>query len=65
MNNKDSNFKNNFDKGKVDNLFNSLGTEDKNKINALLSDKEKLEKILNSDKAREIIKQLGLENKNG
>lgn len=65
MNNKDSNFKNNFDKGKVDNLFNSLGTEDKNKINALLSDKEKLEKILNSDKAREIIKKLGLENKNG
>lgn len=65
MNNKDSNFKNNLDKGKVDNLFNSLGTEDKNKINALLSDKEKLEKILNSDKAREIIKKLGLENKNG
>ena len=46
-------------------MFNSLGTEDKNKINALLSDKEKLQKILNSDKAREIIKKLGLENKNG
>lgn len=39
-------------------LLNSLSKEDAQKINALLNDKAAIEKILNSDKAKNIMQQL-------
>lgn len=39
-------------------LLNSLNNEDKEKINNLLKDKKALENFLNSDKAKQIMKNL-------
>lgn len=40
-------------------LFKNLSAEDQNKINNLLKDKKALEEILNSDKAKSIMKLFG------
>lgn len=56
---------NNINKDKVNKLFDSLSDKDKATINSLLGNKEELEKILNSDKAREIMKKLSKGEQNG
>lgn len=43
----------------ANNLFKNLSAEDQNKINNLLKDKNALEEILNSDKAKAIMKLFG------
>lgn len=45
-------------KGNVDDIVSSLSAEQQNKLNSVLSDKEKTEQILSSPAARQLIKSL-------
>lgn len=45
-------------------LMSKLNENDRKKINALLTDKDKLQQVLNSDAAKKLMKILG-ENNNG
>lgn len=43
----------------VNSIIQNLNKEDQNKINSLLNDKKALEALLNSDKAKAIMKMFG------
>ena len=43
--------------GNVDNLLNSLGENDANKLKSLLNNKEALNRIISSDKFNDMLKQ--------
>jgi hypothetical protein len=45
---------------RVNSLLENLSVEDKNKINNLLNDKKALESVLNSDKAKALMKMFGV-----
>ena len=45
---------------KINSLLENLSAEDKNKINNLLNDKKALESVLNSDKAKALMKMFGV-----
>ena len=51
-------------RGDTDAILKNLNSADREKIESIMSDKEKLNKILNSDAAQQLIKILG-GNKNG
>lgn len=51
------------DKNSVDKLFQSLSPEQRKKVENILSDKAKTEKILGSPQAQELLKKLTGENK--
>lgn len=51
-------------RGDTDAILKNLNSTDREKIESIMSDKEKLNKILNSDAAQQLIKILG-GNKNG
>lgn len=46
-------------------LINKLPEAEKQKLQAILNDKQKLKEVLNSDTAKEIMKRLGADGKNG
>lgn len=47
------------DKGDLSKVAASMSKEDMNKVQAILSDKEKLQSILNSPLAKNLLKQMG------
>lgn len=51
--------------GNTNAVMNSLSDADRKKMQDILADKDKLKKILSSDAAKNIIKILGGDNKNG
>jgi len=51
------------DKNSVDKLFQSLSSEQRKKVESILSDKEQTEKLLNSPQAQALLKKLTGENK--
>lgn len=52
--------------GKADKLLNKLSDQERMRLNEILSDKSKLEQVLKSDQAKQLMKLFGAENnKNG
>ena len=51
--------KNGVDKATVNNMMNKLSDEDKKKVNDILNDKEKLNKILSNSAIADFIKKFG------
>ncbi len=51
--------------GNTDAVMKSLNDADRKKMQEILADKEKMKKILSSDAAKNIMKILGGDNKNG
>ncbi len=52
-------------RGDKDAVLKNLNTDDRQKIEQILADKNKLQQILNSDAARQLIKFLNGDKKNG
>lgn len=52
-------------RGDKDAVFKNLTTDDRQKLEQILNDKNKLQQILNSDAARQLIKFLNGDKKNG
>ena len=54
--------KNNINKDKVNDMLNNLSEDDKKKVNDVLNDKEKLNKILSNKSLSELLKKFGNNN---
>lgn len=52
-------------RGDTDAVLQALGDSDRKKVEEVLSDNDKLKKLLSSDAAQRLIKILGGDNKNG